>query len=60
MHAGHEVLMEVDNTIVLIGGNLKGILGQELRPHYICLLNIVFIIINLITFKIIQLCFIKF
>jgi hypothetical protein len=38
--SGHEVLMEVDDNILLIVGDLRGILDQHLRPHPIILLNI--------------------
>jgi hypothetical protein len=40
VRAGHEVLLEVDNTILLIVGNLQGILGLQLRPHPTHLLHI--------------------
>jgi hypothetical protein len=39
--AGHEVLMEVDDNILQIVGYPQGILGQQLRPHSIPLLNII-------------------
>jgi hypothetical protein len=48
--AGHEVLVEVDNTIALIVSDPCGILGQQLRPRPIHLL---YIIITLVTFKLI-------
>jgi len=38
--AGHEVLIEVDDNILLIVGNLQGILDKQQRPHPINLLNI--------------------
>ncbi len=41
--------MEVDKNSVLIVGNLQGILGQELCPHPIHILNI-YIIYMLITY----------
>jgi hypothetical protein len=40
-HTGHEVLMEVDVNILLIVGDPQGILGQQLRPRPITLLNII-------------------
>jgi hypothetical protein len=33
VHAGLKVLMEVDDSISLIIGNLQEILGQQLRPR---------------------------
>ncbi len=42
VRAGHEVLMEVDNNMLLIVGNLQGILEKHLRPHPISLLNIIY------------------
>jgi hypothetical protein len=45
MHAGHEVLVEVGNTIVLIVDSSRGILGQQLRLSQIQSLNIIVIII---------------
>jgi hypothetical protein len=44
VHAGHEVLMEIDNSILLIVGDAQGILDQQLRPHPIYSLNIVIIL----------------
>jgi hypothetical protein len=41
MHAGHQVLEEVDFKYVLIVSNLQGILGQQLRPHPIPSLNMI-------------------
>jgi len=35
VHAGPEVLMEVDNNVSLIAGNLQGISDRQLRPHII-------------------------
>ena len=32
VHEGHKVLMEVDDNISLIVGNLQGILDQQLKP----------------------------
>jgi hypothetical protein len=48
--AGHEILVEVDDTIVLIVSDPCGILGQQLRPRPIHLLYIIF---TLVTFKLI-------
>jgi hypothetical protein len=44
VHAGHEVLMVVDNSSLPIAGNAQMILGQQLKPRQIHLLNIVNII----------------
>ncbi len=41
VHAGRKVLMEVDKNSVRIVGNPQGILGQQLRPHPVHLLNII-------------------
>jgi hypothetical protein len=41
VHAGHEVLMEVDYNISLIVSNQWGILDQQLKPHPITLLRII-------------------
>ncbi len=51
MHAGREVLMEVDDNILLTVDGLQGILDQQFRPRSIHLLNILIIItlINYIT-----------
>jgi hypothetical protein len=54
VHAGHEVLMEVDDNIVLIVGDQQGILDQQLRPHIIHLLNIIITqltVLNYIVFN---------
>jgi hypothetical protein len=40
---GHKVLMEVQDDISLIVGDLQGILGQQLGPCLIRLLNIIII-----------------
>jgi hypothetical protein len=40
--SGHKVLMEVENNILLIVGNLQGILEQQLRPRTIHLLQLIF------------------
>jgi len=44
VHAGLEVLLEVDNSL-LIDGNPWGILGHHLRPHPILLLNLLLLIV---------------
>jgi hypothetical protein len=46
VRAGHEVSMEVDNNISLIGGDPQGILEQKHPPRPMHLLNIIIIIIN--------------
>jgi hypothetical protein len=51
VRAGHKVLMEVDDSILLIVGDPQGIFDQQLRPHQIHLINITFLIINYIIFK---------
>jgi hypothetical protein len=33
VHAGHKVLMEVDDNILLIVGDPKGVLGKQLRSQ---------------------------
>jgi hypothetical protein len=38
--ARQQVMMEVDNNIALIAGNLQWILSQQLKPHPMYLLNI--------------------
>jgi hypothetical protein len=43
VHAGHKVLIKVDDTCVLIVGHPQGILGQELVLYPIHLLNIIVI-----------------
>ncbi len=57
MRAGHEVLKEVDDNILLIVGDLQEISDLQLRPHPIHLLNIativIFILINYIKLCII-------
>jgi hypothetical protein len=45
VRASHKVLMELDNNISLIVGYPQGVLGQQLRPHPIHLLNITIIIL---------------
>ncbi len=35
VHAGHKVLMEVDDIILVIVGNTQGILDQHQRPNKI-------------------------
>jgi hypothetical protein len=44
VHAGYEVLMEIDNSILLIVGDAQGISDHQLRPHPIYSLNIVIIL----------------
>jgi hypothetical protein len=39
LHAGHEVLIKIDDISALIVDNPQGILAQQLRPHQINLLN---------------------
>jgi hypothetical protein len=51
MHAGHKVLMEVDNNILLISIDPQWILDQQLRPHLIHFKKIVIILINYIIIK---------
>jgi hypothetical protein len=48
VHAGLEVLMEVDDNSSQIVGDPHGILDQQLRPHPVHL--IIIIIIMLITY----------
>jgi len=50
LHAGHKVFVGVETNIALIVGNPQRILGQQLRPHLVPLLNIIII---LITYQII-------
>ncbi len=63
MRAGHEVLVEVDDNNAMIVVNPWGILGRQLRPRQINLLNIIIIIIiifiTIIIFIIIKIIFIK-
>jgi hypothetical protein len=40
VHAGHKVLMENDNNILLIVGDPHGILEEQLRPRLMHLLFI--------------------
>jgi hypothetical protein len=49
--AGLEVFMKVDNIILMIVGNWRGILDQKLRPRPIHLLNIITIIILIYDIK---------
>ncbi len=53
--AGHKVLMEVDDNILLIVGDQSGILDKQLRLHPIHLLNIILILVNYIKLYIIKL-----
>jgi hypothetical protein len=43
VHAGYEVLMEVDENILLIVGDPQGISDRQLRPYPIQLLKIIII-----------------
>jgi hypothetical protein len=43
LHVGINVLMEIDKNRALILGDLLGVLGQQLRPCHIHLLNIIII-----------------
>jgi hypothetical protein len=45
VHAGQDVLMEVEYNILLIIGNPHGILDQHLRPQHIDLLYKIIIIL---------------
>jgi len=47
VHAGHKVLMDVDDIILLIVGIPQGILDQQLRPRPIHFSNIMFITLNI-------------
>jgi len=49
--AGHEVLMEVEDDILLIVGDSQGIFYQQLCPRPNNYLNITIISINYILFK---------
>ncbi len=51
VHAGHKVLMEVDDNSALIVGEPQGILGQHLKPHPIQLWSTLFVVF--ITYEII-------
>jgi hypothetical protein len=51
VHAGHEVLMEVDGNITMTVGNPQGILDEQLRPQPIHLLKYQYFYIYLIAFK---------
>ncbi len=46
LRAGHKVLADVDVNIAQIVGDPRGILGWQLRPHPIHLLNIIIILIS--------------
>jgi hypothetical protein len=41
VHADHEVVMEVDDNSAMIVADPQGILGQQLRPNPLPLLNII-------------------
>jgi hypothetical protein len=45
VQAGHKVWMEVADNILLIVGNPRGILYQQLRPQDFLLLNIIIIVL---------------
>ncbi len=45
MCAGQEVLIVVDIKNALIVGDLWEILEQQLKPHPVCLLNIIIIVL---------------
>jgi hypothetical protein len=45
VRVSHEVLMEVDDTVVLGVGDPQGILSEQVRPRLICLFDIIIIII---------------
>jgi len=57
--AGHKVLLEVYNNNVLIVGNAKFILDQQLMPHPIHLFSIIIILVNYTKMNIIQILIIK-
>ncbi len=44
VHAGHGFLVEVDDNSAMIVVNPREILGQQLRPRQINLLNIIIIL----------------
>ena len=46
VHGGHYVLMDVDNHRKPTVGDLHGILGQQLRPRPIHLLNTIIILLS--------------
>ncbi len=48
MRVGHKVLMEVEESILLIVRNPQGILDQQLMPRSILFSNIISILINYI------------
>ncbi len=50
MNTGQKVLMEIDDNILQIVGNLQGILDQQLNPRPMHLLNIFINIILIILF----------
>jgi len=43
VHAGHKVMIEVDDLIVMIVCDGQGILDQQLRPHPIHLFSFIFV-----------------
>jgi hypothetical protein len=54
VHAGHKVLVEVSDNILLIVFYPQGILDQKLRPRPIHLLNIVIILFSYLKLYIIK------
>jgi hypothetical protein len=46
VRTSHKVLMEVEDNCALIVSDPQGILDQQLRPHPIHVLNIIFILIT--------------
>jgi hypothetical protein len=48
--AGRTVLKEGDDNILLIVGDLQGILDQHLWPHTMTLLNIIVILIIILNY----------
>jgi hypothetical protein len=48
VHGGHEVLVKIDEIILLIVGDLQGILDKLLRPQLVNLLNIIILLIYFI------------
>ncbi len=50
VHAGCKVLLEVDESILLIVGDPQQILDQQLRSHPISLLDVITLSINYIKY----------
>jgi hypothetical protein len=46
VHCGHVVLMKVEGNALLIAGDPRGILDQQLRPHPIHLLIMIIMLIK--------------